>query len=273
MVRTRLQPAEPRFDGNRAYDDIKHQLSFGPRTTGSKAQEDFILWLRERLKISGWESDIQVAEILGHPIKNIVAMRNDKPPKIILLAHYDSRLFADNDPDPRKQSQPVPGANDGASGVAVLLELARILPSDTAPVWLVFLDAEDNGRIPGWDWILGARAFVPTLINKPQAVILIDMIGDADLKIYLEKNSDPELNRQIWDVAKSLGYENTFLAEQKHSIIDDHIPFLEAGIPAIDIIDIDYPYHHTTSDTADKVSPKSLEIVGTTLFNWVLSQR
>jgi Zn-dependent M28 family amino/carboxypeptidase len=263
---------DTQFDGIRAYDDIKHQLAFGPRTSGSPAQEQFLLWLRDNLKRSGWDTNIQQAEMMGHPIKNLIAKRGELPPKIILLAHYDSRLTADNDPDLKKQSQPVPGANDGASGVAVLLELARILPPSTVPVWLVFLDAEDNGRIPGWDWILGAKAFVPSLVSKPQAVVLVDMIGDANLNIYMEKNSDKELTQQIWDVAKSLGYDKYFIPEYKYRVIDDHIPFLDNGIPAVDIIDLDYPYWHTTSDTTDKVSSESLKIVGETLRHWVISQ-
>lgn len=269
---TRPQPAS-QFDGDRAYEAVKQQISFGPRVTGSKSQESFILWLRDNLETAGWQSTIQQAEMMGHPIKNVVASRGTTPPIIILLAHYDSRLVADNDPDPAKQSEPVPGANDGASGVAVLLELARTLPSDSIPVSLVFLDAEDNGRIPGWDWILGARAFVKTMDSKPQAVVLVDMIGDRDLNIYMEKNSDPSLTRQIWGVAKGLGYEKSFISETKYQVIDDHIPFIEAGIPAVDIIDLDYPYWHTTADTVDKVSSNSLDIVGETLLHWIIAQK
>ena len=270
-VLTRPQ-TDTQFDGIRAYDDIENQLAFGPRTNGSLAQDQFLLWLRDNLKSAGWDTNIQQADMMGHLVKNVIARRGEMPPKIILLAHYDSRLSADNDPDPNKHNQPVPGANDGASGVSVLLELARTLPPNTVPVWLVFLDAEDNGRIPGWDWILGAKAFVPSLVSKPQAVVLVDMIGDANLNIYMEKNSDKELTQKIWDVAKSLGYEKYFIPEYKYRVIDDHIPFLDDGIPAVDIIDLDYPYWHTTSDTADKVSSESLKIVGETLLHWVISQ-
>jgi glutaminyl-peptide cyclotransferase len=195
--------------------------------------------------------------MMGHPIKNILATRSEQPPKILLMAHYDSRLFADNDPDPGNRITAVPGANDGASGVAVLLELARTLPKDTLPIGLLFLDAEDNGRIEGWDWILGSRAFVKTMDYKPQAVILIDKA----------------LTQQIWDTAKSLGYAQTFIPEGKFTVLDDHIPFIEAGIPALDIIDLDYPYWHTVSDTPDKVSSASLETVGRTLWTWVVSQK
>ncbi len=154
----------------------------------------------------------------------------------------------------------------------MLLELARTLPSGTVPLGLLFTDAEDNGRIPGWDWILGARAFANALTVKPQAVIVVDMIGDADLNIYMERNSDTTLTLSIWEQAADLGYQDEFLNEQKHGILDDHIPFLELGIPSIVIIDIDYPYWHTTSDTPDKVSPESLQVVGETLWHWLVSQ-
>jgi glutaminyl-peptide cyclotransferase len=134
---------------------------------------------------------------------------------------------------------------------------------------LVFFDAEDNGRIPGWDWILGSRAFVEALEGKPDAAVIVDMIGDADLEIYLERGSDPELSAEIWDVAAYLGYSQ-FIPTPKYHILDDHVPFLEAGIPALNIIDFDYPYWHTIEDTVDKVSAESLEAVGETLRVWLL---
>ena len=178
--------------------------------------------------------------------------------------------MADQDPDPRLRTQPVPGANDGASGVAVLLELARTLPVDLpVQIWLVFFDAEDNGDIQGWDWIMGSSAFVASLEAKPDAAIIIDMIGDADLNLPIEQNSTPELVQQIWQTAKDLGYESVFLNQPGYSMLDDHTPFLQAGIPAVDIIDFDYPYWHTTQDTPDKVSAQSLEIIGNTLTQWL----
>ena len=173
---------------------------------------------------------------------------------------------------PGEESAACTGTNDGASGVAVLLELARTLPEDTSPIWLVFFDAEDNGNIEGWDWILGSREFVKNNIIQPRAVVIVDMIGDADLNIYKERNSNAELMDQIWNTAKSLGYEDKFIPEYKHSMLDDHTPFVEAGLPAIDIIDFDYPYWHTMQDTTDKVSAESLEIVGNTLWTWVAQQ-
>jgi len=260
------------FDGQRAYMDVQKQVAFGPRIPGSEGHTKIQEWMRDELVKAGWQVEIQESEALGHPIQNIIAKRNDESPQIIFGAHYDSRMFADNDADIANHSQPVPGANDGASGVAVLVELARSLPEEGAPIWLVFFDAEDNGNIEGWNWILGSREFVNNNSLQPLAVVIVDMIGDADLNIYKERNSNAELTDEIWNTAKSLGYEGKFIPEFKHSMLDDHTPFLEAGLPAIDIIDFDYPYWHTIQDTADKVSAESLEIVGKTLWTWVTQQ-
>jgi glutaminyl-peptide cyclotransferase len=260
------------FNGQRAYADVHTQVAFGPRVPGTEGHAKIQEWMREELESAGWQVEVQESEALRHPIKNIVAKRNDESPQIIFGAHYDTRIYADSDPDPSKHKEYVPGANDGASGVAVLLELARSLPDDTVPIWLVFFDAEDNGNIETWDWILGSREFVKNNFVQPRAVVIVDMIGDADLNIYKESNSNPELTNEIWETAKSLGYEDKFIPDYKHSMLDDHTPFLEAGLPAIDIIDFDYPYWHTVEDTPDKVSAESLEIVGKTLWTWVTQQ-
>jgi Zn-dependent M28 family amino/carboxypeptidase len=224
------------------------------------------------LESAGWQVDVQESEALGHPVKNIVAKRGAEPPQIIIGAHYDTRMFADQDPDPTQHTNSVPGANDGASGVAVLLGLARSLPEDTVPVWLVFFDTEDNGNIEGWDWILGSREFVKKNPVQPHAAIVVDMIGDSDLNIYKERNSNPALTDAIWATAKGLGFESKFIPEYKHSMLDDHTPFLEASIPAVDIIDFDYRYWHTAQDTPDKVSAESLQAVGETLRTWIMQQ-
>lgn len=265
------EPAEP-FNGQRALIDVETQVAFGPRIPGSSGHSQVQEWMRAELQEAGWESRIQSTERLGHPIQNVIAYRGDAKPEIIIGAHYDTRLYADHDPDIAKQLDPVPGANDGASGVAILLELARVLPENDIPVWLVFFDAEDNGRIEGWDWILGSKAFVEELDFDPQAVVIVDMIGDADQNIYIEQNSNPTLVNEIWGVAAELGYQESFIAAPKHSMLDDHTPFLQAGIPAVDIIDFDYPYWHTTLDTVDKVSAESLEVVGRTLQEWIVER-
>lgn len=265
------EPASLSFDSSRAYADVQTQVAFGPRPPGSSAHAQVRAWMRAELESAGWQVQVHESERLGHPIYNLIAKRGDESPQVIFGAHYDTRLYSDNDPDPAKQTQPGPGANDGASGVAVLLELARSLPKDTVPVWLVFFDAEDQGRIPGWEWILGSRAFVEEIPVQPRAVVIVDMVGDADLNIYQEMNSDPALRAEIWDAAERLGYGDVFIKKEKHTIIDDHLPFLEAGFPAVDIIDIEYPYWHTLQDTPDKVSPASLQAVGETLLHWVVN--
>lgn len=265
-------PEPVNFDGRRAYASVEIQVAFGPRIPGSPGHDQIREWIMNEVLAAGWQFESQASETMGHTVYNLIAKNSEQPPQIIIGAHYDSRMYADSDPDPANHTKPVPGANDGASGVAVLLELARSLPKDSVPVWLVFFDAEDNGRIEGWDWILGSREFVKNNPLQPRAVIIVDMIGDADLNIYREGNSNVELTDQIWATAERLGYEDTFIDEYKHSMIDDHTPFVEAGIPAIDIIDFDYPYWHTMQDTPDKVSAESLQIVGETLRTWVMQQ-
>jgi len=260
------------FDGPRAYDDVKAQVALGARTPGSLGHAQVQELIRTELESAGWGVDFHESERMGHPIRNIIAKRSGEAPQIVLGAHYDTRLVADRDIDESKRGEPVPGANDGASGVAVLLELARTLPDNTVPVWLVFFDTEDNGRIEGWNWILGSRAFAEEISIQPRAVVIVDMIGDADLNIYLEKNSDKTIRAEIWSTAAKLGYDRQFINEENHSMLDDHTPFLEKGIPAVDIIDFDYPYYHTTQDTVDKVSAESLGAVGDTLWHWIVER-
>ena len=153
--------------------------------------------------------------------------------------------------------------------MAVLLELARVIPNNLdKQIWLVFFDAEDNGNAFGTGWDLGSEYFVSMLSGQPDSVIILDMIGDKDLNIYMEGNSNPDLNNEIWSVASELGYSQ-FIPKYKYNLIDDHTPFLNAGIRAVDVIDFDYPYWHTVEDTADKVSAESLQVVGDTIMKWL----
>lgn len=268
-----LKPVQSDFNGKQAYKDVYYQVSLGARIPGSQPHAQVQSWITEELMKYGWQVEIQNTQQLGHKVQNIIAQRGTGKNWLILGAHYDTRQFADKDPNPDKQHEPVPGANDGASGVAVLLELGRKLPRDLpVEIWLVFFDAEDQGNIPGWDWILGSRSFVETLQRPPTGVVIVDMIGDNDLGIYMEKSSDPLLTAEIWGQAQTLGYSQYFISEYKYSILDDHIPFREKGFPAVDLIDFDYPHWHTTSDTVDKVSPESLKIVGKTLTAWIISK-
>lgn len=268
---TPAQAAPDPFDGDRAYQDLNYQMSLGPRIPGSQVHAQEIDWIKQSLESSGWKVEIQETTRMGHPVRNIIARRGTTGQWTIIGAHFDSRMQADQDPDPANRATPVPAANDGASGVAVLLELARVLPKDlNQQIWLAFFDAEDQGKLSGWDWLLGSRALAESLTAKPDAVIVIDMIGDASLNIYKEKNSNPQLTDEIWNTAAGLGYEQQFIPTVKWDMLDDHTPFLEKGIRAVDIIDFDYPYWHTTADTADKTSAQSLKVVGDTLLHWIL---
>jgi len=277
------------FDGQRAWQEVDYQVSLGARTPGSEAHQKAVTWMLSELKTAGWDVQVQESSLMGHTIQNVVAEWGEGHPWVVVGAHYDSRLVADQDPDPQKRTLPVPAANDGASGVAVLLELARILPSNfhsgsvavqptgqpvpARKITLLFIDAEDNGEIPGWDWLLGSQAYNQQWqakgVDRPDAAVIIDMIGDKNLNIYRELNSDPALSNAIWAQAQALGYSEQFINQPKYRMLDDHIPFIKAGIPAVDVIDFDYPYWHTTADTADKVSAQSLQIVGDTLAAWL----
>ena len=262
------------FDGEAAYEHVLAQCDLGFRPTGSEAgwaTGDYII---AQLEAQGWTIETEEFTYHDTPVRNIVgqvstgsAQGVGEGPVIVMGAHYDTRRSADEE-DP---GVPVMGANDGASGVAVLLELARTLDRDKLQrqVWLAFFDAEDNGRLDGWEWCVGSSYMAAHLEVTPEAVVVVDMIGDADQQIYLERNSDPVLQTRLWEIATTLGYTDTFISEYRWAMYDDHVPFAQRGIPAVDIIDFDYPYWHTTQDTPDKVSTESLERVGRVVEVWL----
>jgi glutaminyl-peptide cyclotransferase len=264
------------FDGEAAFAHVVAQTELGFRPTGSEAgwaTGDYII---SYLEEQGWAVEIQEFTYRDTPVRNIIGSspfpqgadeEADDRSVIMLGAHYDTRRSADME-DP---TVPVMGANDGASGVAVLLELARTLDLDRSlhEIQLAFYDAEDNGQLDGWDWCVGSSYMAANLERLPEAVVVVDMIGDADQQLYLERKSDQALQVHLWEIAASLGYTATFVAEPRWAMYDDHIPFAQRGIPAVDIIDFDYPYWHTTQDTLDKVSAESLERVGRVLEVWI----
>ena len=260
------------FDGEQAFHYAEKQMAFGPRVPGTVSHAKTGDWIVERLKTAGFEIEEQIFTYQGIAIRNLIGRwkRGRSAQPILIGAHYDTRPRADR--DTHEPSKPVPGANDGASGVAVLLELARVLAAKDydREVWLVFFDAEDSGGINGWDWIVGSTYFVDHLEAKPASVVIVDMVGDRGLELYYERNSSPELAAKLWDIAGELGYD-AFIKEEKHALLDDHSPFLARGFQAVDIIDFDYEYWHTTQDTIDKVSPQSLEQVGRTIQVWIES--
>ena len=259
------QPAQPiKFNGKIAFEHVEAQMKLGPRPTGSAAWQATGDYIIGQLKKFGWTAEEQRFDYRGTGIRNIIG-RKGKGPVMILGAHYDTRRRADR--DKVNPTAPVPGADDGASGVAVLLELARSLDASRLhnQVWLAFFDAEDDGDLDGWEWTVGSSYMAQHLAVKPEVVIVVDMIGDADQQIYYDRNSNSLWNERIWKTAAQLGYDKYLIPQPKWPMFDDHTPFAQQNIPAVDIIDFDYPYWHTTADTSDKLSPDSLEHVGRTL--------
>ena len=259
------------FDGESAFRDLIDQVELGPRHPGSQAHRAAGDHIVNSLTDSGWRIEEELFIVNDIAGRNIIGKANqDAGPVIILGAHYDTRVVADKSPG---STEPTPGANDGASGVAVLLEMARVLDLDQInnEVWLVFFDLEDQGAeaIPSLDYIEGSRYMAENLQIIPEAVVVVDMVGDADQQLPYEVYSDESLRDRIWQVAEELGFGAVFIPLENRAIRDDHLPFIQKGIPAIDIIDFDYPYWHTVADTIDKTSPDSLFRVGRTLEYWL----
>jgi len=263
-------PSEPvPFDGSSAMRFAEGQASFGARVPGTSAHTQAADLIQSELERSGWKVENQEFVYRGVGLRNLLGtLARNNGPEVLLGAHYDSRRVADQESG--SAQGPVPGANDGASGVAVLLELARVLPSNPVgcQVQLAFFDGEDDGGLDGWQWIVGSTYFADHLTTTPEAVVIVDMVGDEDLELFMEGNSDPGLREGIWETGSSLGHP-AFVPIVKYTMVDDHIPFVRKGIPSVDIIDFDYPYWHTTHDTLDKLSPASLEQVGGTLQTWL----
>jgi glutaminyl-peptide cyclotransferase len=272
LISGACQPQETKtlkFDQEMAYQYAQTQLSFGYRYPGSDGHSQTVDWLTTELKNNQWEVTLYEYPYNDQVITNIVAHRAGSAPHILLGAHYDTRFFADQDAN--SPSEPLMGANDGASGVAVLLELSRVIPAESPnEISLAFFDFEDQGGIEQYNWIAGSTALAgDPSFTLPDKVVVIDMIGDKDLNIYMDRNSDEALTAEIWQAAQELHYNQYFIPESKYSMLDDHVPFKNQGIPSIDMIDFDYPAWHTTKDTLENISAKSLGIVGETLLYWL----
>jgi glutaminyl-peptide cyclotransferase len=269
----------PEFDGEEAFATLLRQCQFGPRNPGSeghrKAKKYFLDKLSEHtnfVKIQDFVHSDQEQQIELKLTNIIASFYPKKTKRILLCAHWDTRPFADRDPDTTLRAKPILGANDGASGVAVLLEIGRIvsLKEPACGVDVVLFDGEDGGQEGDFDgFCLGSKYFAQNKGDyQPQFGILLDMIGDRDLALYKEGYSAryaKGLLDSIWFRAQDLGLF-CFKDSVKHFVYDDHVPLLGAGIPVIDLIDFDYPYWHTTSDTPDKCSPESLQKIGDLLL-------
>ncbi|MCB0086850.1 MAG: M28 family peptidase [Caldilineaceae bacterium] len=273
--------AQQTYSGERAFDTVKMQLDFGPRVTGSPESERYREWLTNELTAKGWNVMLQsfLASDESVQAQNIIATPVTEPQEgalILLGTHFDSRIFADRDPDIAKREQAVPGANGGASSVAVLLELARTLKIQELNyrICLAFFDAGDNGGINGWTSAEGSTYFVAhmaddiPLCSNPNAVIILDAVGSSATLTY-EQSSSENLAQALRDTAADLGYANWLDSRPGPVAAADHIPFLRAGFPAIFILDAKYPYRHMSTDTLDKINAEDLQRTGNTLKRWL----
>ena len=274
----------PEFDSASAFTLLEQQVDIGFRYPGSPEHRELQKYLTGKLQDFGANVSLQPFDAVlttGDTLHliNIIGNYNKGASKrVMLAAHYDTRPYADRDPDPANRDKPILGANDGASGVAVLLEIARLLGQSEPPVGvdIVLFDGEDYGRegVP-IDYCLGSAHFTRRLKGyRPSAAIVIDMIGDRDLEIKMEgysRAASPKLLGELFDIAEELGFEQ-FCRENTVAIIDDHLPLIQAGINAVDLIDFDYEYWHTLEDTPDKCSPGSLEVVGKVLLHYIWRQ-
>jgi glutaminyl-peptide cyclotransferase len=261
------------FEGHNALNFIQRQLDLGPRLPGSAASRELSILIKNELMNTKWDVEYQDFTYKDTSLRNILLRSSDGPNKIILGTHYDTRRYSDQEKTQEKRSIPVPGANDGASGTALLVELAKSIdPSDYPGLGIVLFDAEDQGRVDGWNWSVGAEYFVENLASIPDKVLIIDMVGDKDLNFYKEYNSDLEIVDSLWNIADKLGLNHIFINDYEYAIFDDHSPFMQNKIPSALLIDFDYPYWHTNDDTLDKVSKESLELVADVIKNWLDEQ-
>jgi len=266
-AQTPAAPPAPAFDGNRAFEHLKSVVAIGPRPAGSAGAQKTRDYIKQQMSTLGIQTSEQAFD--AKTPAGIVRMVNVSAPipgpgtgRLIIAGHYDTKLFKDFT---------FVGANDAGSSTAFLIELARVLKrrNNAMPIELLFLDGEE--AIGDWETgnTFGSRHYVDVArgsgsLPQIKAMILVDMIADKDLAIKRESRSTPWLTDAIWSAARKLD-RREFLDESVE-IDDDHLPFLAAGVPAVDIIDLDYPYWHTEGDTLDKVSAASLQIVGDVLI-------
>ena len=261
-------PSAPKFDSNRAWEHLRRQVSFGPRPVNSAALAETRRYITDQVKASGiddireqrFDADTPIGRV---PMVNLIAtIKGARTDRIALATHYETKLL--------RESRFV-GASDPASSVAAVLELGRVLAGRKNPytIELLFFDGEEainrDWRDP--DNTYGSRHYVQTAqqagtLRSLKALILLDLVGDRNLNPRRETNSTPWLTDVVWDTAKKLGYDRYFVDEEFSVGGDDHFPFLKAGVPALDIIDLDYPAWHTARDDLDAVSARSLQIVG-----------
>jgi glutaminyl-peptide cyclotransferase len=256
----------PKFDSGRAWEHLRQIVAIGPRPSGSPALEQTRKYIKDQLAAVGvtaseqtWDDQTPLDKV--RMVNLVATIPGTRRERIVIAGHYDTKLY--------RQFRFV-GASDGGSSAAFLLELARVLKARKNPltIELLFLDGEE-ARMPDWsgtDNTYGSRHYVDAAkrdgsLASLKALILIDMIGDRDLDIRRDTNSTPWLTNVIWETARRQDLDDYFIADSTR-IEDDHLPFLAAGVPSVDIIDLDYEAWHTAKDTLDAVSARSLQVVG-----------
>lgn len=275
----------PAFDGDSAFALLERQVAFGPRVPGTAGHRAQLEWMTDFLRA---RADTVIVQRFTHrrangdsvPMANVFArFRPEAQDRVLVLAHWDTRPMADQEENEADRSKPIPGANDGASGVAVLLQLANVLSSHSPPIGvdLLFTDGEDFG--PG-EMYLGAKYFAANKDPgyRPFYGVLLDLIADQSPRFPIEGNSQsyaPEVVARVWDMAERLGYGSVFPSTTGGYIEDDHIPLNQAGIRTIDIIDFDYGpgnrYWHTLEDDLQNVAPGGLQAVGDVVTHLIFS--
>ncbi len=256
----------PKFDSGRAWEDLRQLVAIGPRPSGSPAIEQTRKYIKDQLSAAGltaveqaWDAQTPIDKVRMVNLR--ATLPGARKERIVFAGHYDTKLF--------REFRFV-GASDGGSSAAFLIELGRVLKSRKSPytIELLFLDGEE-ARLPDWagtDNTYGSRHYVETAkrdgsLSTLKALVLVDMIGDRSPRFMREANSTPWLTDIIWSTAQKSGHGSIFV-NASTPIEDDHVPFLSAGVPATDIIDLDYPAWHTPSDTLDQTSARTLQIVG-----------
>jgi Zn-dependent M28 family amino/carboxypeptidase len=281
LVTTARAQVIPYLDGDAAMELLKKQCAFGPRVPGTLPHAKTRDFLATTLK--KYTDDVRVQSFPYKTggrtltLSNIVAVFGSaKEPGVLLCAHWDTRPFADKEKDSKRAQLPIPGANDGASGVAVLLEVARRLHAvpPPVPVAIVFFDGEDWGKTAE-TMFLGSRYYAKNPIPwKPRYGILLDMVGDKNLQLPIEAGSlrfARSVVSDLWGIAAQMGIV-AFQQKVGYEILDDHVFLSEAGIPCVNIIDFDYPPWHTLEDTPDKCSAESLRKVGDVLLRFTYTR-
>ncbi|MBD5266278.1 MAG: M28 family peptidase [Duncaniella sp.] len=293
--------APAKFNRDSAYSYVRRQVTFGPRVAGTEENRKCREYIVNELQRHGAQNvNVQTGKVRAFNddeflIGNIMgSYRPELKDRILLVAHYDTRPWCDSDNNEENRLKPVIGANDGASGVATILEIARNLNAKEAPIGvdILFVDAEDYGQASGFSshdssWCLGTQYWIENIPynadSLPRYAVLLDMVGGIGAKFHREYFSDKyarALVDRVWSTAARSGYEDRFINKSGGSVVDDHLFLNEAGIPAIDIIESKndatgtFPATwHTINDTLDNIDPSSLEAAGQTVLNLIYNEK